>query len=85
MINGYWKKINKCLILITEVACEDKAVTVHDFEGLLKSGGISPLVLKIDTRFYGWSTTHRGRFTPENHRIGGLGGPIADVDPLEKK
>jgi len=30
MINGYWKKIKKCLILIIEVTCEDKDVPVHD-------------------------------------------------------
>jgi len=30
LINGYWKKINKCLILIIEVTCEDKDVPMHD-------------------------------------------------------
>jgi len=30
LINGYWKKINKCLLLIIEVTCEDKDVPMHD-------------------------------------------------------
>jgi hypothetical protein len=30
LINGYWKKINKCLILIIEATCEDIDVPMHD-------------------------------------------------------
>jgi hypothetical protein len=30
VINVYWKGINKCVILIIEVTCEDKDVPVHD-------------------------------------------------------
>jgi hypothetical protein len=62
----------------------------HAMKTYWGSGGIAPRIIDLGTRWWWWSASHPGRFTPMErapgtHGIGGWVGPRAVLDAVVKR